>query len=231
MGNITQKIYEEIKIDLPKIEKGLKTKNGSQKLWRQLRSKYSVLLPEIVGKVRESGKISTVGSEFDYRPELEQLKEVILAYLIINPIDEQSNDDVLNDAKDLLHHNFPSSIDNIILEKIEESKIYIRSDDTSKKQIALEKIWDCFERLKTIYGDKKESLNKLINIVSHDSDEIKNRLEQEFKALTEIGNRFQIRHFETYTEKLPTDNFREYLYFRVLGLISYCIYEINRLDK
>jgi len=133
MGNITQKIYEEIKKDLPEIEKGLKAKKGSQKLWRQLRSKYSVLVPEIAEKVRESGKISMGGSEFDYRPELEQLKEVILAYLIINPIDEQSDDGVISDAKKLLHHNFPSSVDDIILEKIEESKIYIRSNDTDKK--------------------------------------------------------------------------------------------------
>lgn len=231
MGNITRKIYEEIKRDLSKIENGLETKKGSHKLWRQLRSKYSVLIPEIVEKVKESGKVSIRGSEFDYRPELEQLKEVILAYLIINPIDEQSDEDVVNEAKDLLHHNFPESIDDIILEKIEESKIYIRSNGTDKKQIALEKLWDCFERLKTIYGKKKSSVNKLINIVSHDSEEMRDRLEHEFLELTKIGNRFQIRHFETNKEALSTDSFREYLYFRLLSLISYCLHEINKLEN
>src|SRR5699024_6613106 len=110
MDNVTQKIYEEIKKDLPEIEKGLKTKKGSHKLWRQLRSKYSVLVPEVAEKVREAGKISMGGSEFDYRPELEQLKEVILAYLIINPIDEQSDEGVVNEAKKLLHHNFLASV-------------------------------------------------------------------------------------------------------------------------
>lgn len=153
MSNISQKIYEEIKKDLPKIEEGLKSRNGSQRLWKNLRSKYSLLIPGLVENVKESGKIGTVGVEFDYRPELEQLKEVILAYLIVNPIDEQSNADVMNEAKEKLHEDILSSIDDIILKKIEESKIYIRSNDPDKKQIALEKIWD--KDLKVFMGIKK----------------------------------------------------------------------------
>jgi len=228
VGEVTQKVYEEIKDDIPKIEEGLKTRNGSGQLWRKLRSKYSVLIPEIDGKVKESGKISASGTEFDYRPELEQLKEVILAYLIINPIDEQSNDKVLNEANQLLQEDIPNFIDNVILKKIEESKIYIRTSDSNKKQIGLEKIWDCLERLKTIYGEKKKaSVKKLIEEVSHGSKEVKERLNCEFHELTTIGNNFQIRHFETDTEEIPSDSFREYLYFRVLSLISYCINEIK----
>src|SRR5699024_6681658 len=198
LADVTQAIYNEIKKDLPLIEEGLKRKNGSQKLWRKLRGKYAVLIPELEGKVKVSGKISAVSSEFDYRPELEQLKEVILAYLIINTINKQSNDNIANESEKLLHDDIRYSKDEILLKKIEESKIYIRASDSDKKQIALEKIWDCFERLKTIYGDKKkQSLNELLNNISRNSSELYSKLNQEFSELTKIGNEFQIRHFET----------------------------------
>lgn len=225
---ITQKIYEEIKNDIPKIEEAMKTKIGSQSLWKRFRSKYSVLIPGIENNVQVSGKMS-FGDEFDYRSELEQLKEAILAHLIVNPIEEQSNEEVESEARHLLNVEIPSTIDNIIHKKIEESKIYIRSTSSNKKQIALEKIWDSFERLKTIYGeDKKASLKKLIDNISYDSEKIKERLNYEFYELTKIENSFQIRHFETGTEPNPSDSFREYLYFRILSLISYCINEVKR---
>lgn len=43
MVKITKEVYEQIKIDLPKIEESLSSRNGSEKLWRNLRSKYSIL--------------------------------------------------------------------------------------------------------------------------------------------------------------------------------------------
>ncbi|MGY0402496.1 hypothetical protein [Carnobacterium jeotgali] len=228
MVAITKEIYEEIKKDIPKIETALSSRNGSKALWRQLRSKYSILLPGITAHVRESGKIGTVGVEFDYRPELEQLKEAILAYLIVHPVEQQSNEEIENKASELLNQNLHQSIDKIINEKIEESKIYIRANDSDKKQIALEKIWDTFERLKTIYGeDKKNSAIQLINAVSKNSKRTKYLLDNEFKELTDIGNNYQIRHFENGTEPIQSDAFREYLYFRILSLVSYCISEIN----
>ncbi|MGH2081185.1 hypothetical protein [Aerococcus urinaeequi] len=45
--------------------------------------------------------------EFDYRPELEQLKEAILAYIIVNPIETQSNDEIKNNGSELLNQNSP----------------------------------------------------------------------------------------------------------------------------
>lgn len=228
MIKITKEIYEQIKMDLPKIEESLPSKNGSQKLWRKLRSKYSILLPGLTDHVKESGKTAYHGSEFDYRPELEQLKEAILAYMIVNPVELQSNDEINNEGSELLNQTPPRSIDEIINEKIEESKIYIRSKESKEKQIALEKIWDTFERLKTIYGeDKKKSVNNLIDIVSKESAVTKGLISKEFQELTHIGNTYHIRHFENGKEPIYSDSFREYLYFRILSLISYCINEMD----
>lgn len=186
-------------------------------------------MPGIEKHIVVSGKMSSDG-EFDYRPELDQLKEAILAHLILNPVDEQLNVNIDSDANDLLYEDTPNKFDETIHKKVEESKIYIRSKNSDQKQVALEKIWDCFERLKTIYeGGKKQSVSKLIDNISHDSERIKENLEHEFLELTTIGNFFQIRHFETGTEPIPTDSYREYLYFRTLSLISYCMKELTPL--
>lgn len=229
MVKITKEIYEQIKMDLPKIEESLSSRNGSQKLWRKLRSKYSILLPGLTNHVKESGKSAFHGSEFDYRPELEQLKEAILAYMIVNPVEKQSNEEIENAGSELLNQSPPRSIDELINEKIEESKIYIRSKDSKQKQIALEKIWDTFERLKTVYEeDKKKSVTRLIDTVSKESAVTKELLSKEFQQLTQIGNAYHIRHFENGKEPIHSDNFREYLYFRILSLISYCINEMKQ---
>lgn len=223
---ITQRIYEEIKQDIPKIDGQMKTREGSGDLWRSLRTKYSVLLPGLLAHIRESGKIGTIGLEFDYRPELSQLKEAILAYLIKNPLEEQSNKSISNDAKNLINEKISSYQDNRINVLITESKIYMRSGNSSDKQNGLERIWDAFERLKTIYdsnNNKKIASEKILNKVSQGSKLNKEMLSKEFRELTKIGNSYQIRHFETDKEEIHSDEFKEYLYFRALSLISYCI--------
>lgn len=213
MKTITKEIYEEIQKDLPKIEAQLESRNGSQALWQKLRTKYSILIKGIMVHVKETGKMTASGTEFDYRPELTQLKEALLTYLILSPVEEQSNETVNNDANELMNIRNEIKEDTKINELIEESKLYMRSNESSKKQIALEKIWDAFERLKTIYGpqdNKKQSVQNLIDNISHDSDSNKIMFDSEFKELTSIGNNYQIRHFEKSKESIPSDEFREY---------------------
>lgn len=65
-----------------------------------------------------------MGSEFDYRPELEQLKEVILAYLIINPINKQSNDNIANESEELLHDDIRYSKDEVLIKNRRIEDIY-----------------------------------------------------------------------------------------------------------
>ncbi|API90079.1 hypothetical protein BKP56_12795 [Marinilactibacillus sp. 15R] len=170
MRQIKKEVYEEIQKDLPKIEQAMSSRNGSWNLWTKLKSKYPILLPGIMAHVRQSAKVSSVGLEADFRPELTQLKEAILAYLIVHPVEEESNEKIENKASEQLSQSTSESADEIGNKKIEESKVYIRDNDSDKKQIALEKIWDGFERLKTVYGeDKKKSVKELISVVSKGS--------------------------------------------------------------
>ncbi|MFL2077680.1 hypothetical protein [Marinilactibacillus psychrotolerans] len=228
MRQIKKEVYEEIQKDLPKIEQAMSSRNGSWNLWTKLKSKYPILLPGIMAHVRQSAKVSSVGLEADFRPELTQLKEAILAYLIVHPVEEESNEKIENKASEQLSQSTSESADEIVNKKIEESKVYIRDNDSDKKQIALEKIWDGFERLKTVYGeDKKKSVKELISVVSKGSTKTEELLNNEFKELTTIGNTFQIRHFENGKTSIHSNAQKEYLYFRMLSLISYCLNEMK----
>lgn len=90
---------------------------------------------------------------------------------------------------------------------------------------AVEKIWDALERLKTYYTslDKKTSANQLVTDMANGRTEYYTIFDAEFKALTDIGNDFRIRHHET--SKIDISDIRHYDYFfnRCLSLIATAI--------
>lgn len=216
------KIYNLIQTDIRKIDEQLATRNGSGELWRNLSAQYVLILPDIIKAIKPIGKMSVGFEEFDYRSELKQLKSALLTWIFMNEEDLEVNGNyVNNESKLLLNEEIPSTTEVELRNLILESKIYIRKKNFDEKKIGLEKIWDAFERLKTIKGsDKKKSANHLISIVSGDDKDILCLLNKEFADLTEIGNQYSIRHSETTQKKLPDNQFVEYLYFRMLSLVS-----------
>ena len=90
---------------------------------------------------------------------------------------------------------------------------------------AAEKIWDAFERLKTYYTslDKKKSAEKIVNDMSNNEQPFADLFDAEFKALTDIGNKYRIRHHET--DKIDVTDYKHYDYFfnRCLSLIALAI--------
>jgi hypothetical protein len=94
------------------------------------------------------------------------------------------------------------------------------------KQIAIEKLWDAFERIKTYYeGNKKQSSEKLVSIISKNFNS--DLLESEFQSLTKIGNEYRIRHHETDKKEIAEPKHLNYLFFRMLTLIDLCLTSIN----
>lgn len=94
------------------------------------------------------------------------------------------------------------------------------------KQIAVEKLWDAFERLKTFYSPslkKNESANKIIDDMSGADPNFKSMYETEFRALTTIGNEYRIRHHETTKIDITDNRQYDYFYRRCLALISVAI--------
>lgn len=98
--------------------------------------------------------------------------------------------------------------------------------DEGNFKIAVEKLWDAFERLKTYYSpvlDKKKSINKIIRDMGSNKDPYKELFEKEFHELTTIGNNFRIRHHETTKTDIEDNRYYEYFYKRCLSLISVSI--------
>jgi hypothetical protein len=84
---------------------------------------------------------------------------------------------------------------------------------------ALEKLWDAWERLKTIYpGDKRASVTRLLDEAVKEAN-LRAKVEEEANALTQIGNNFMIRHTETGKTKIERSEHVDYLFHRLFALM------------
>lgn len=103
---------------------------------------------------------------------------------------------------------------------IDEAQEYYKKD----KKVATEKIWDALERLKTYYVkdglDKKKSVEKIIEQISHSNTTYYQLFNDEFFQLTDLGNKHRIRHHEIDKIEIIDDNYYDYFYSRCLALID-----------
>jgi hypothetical protein len=85
---------------------------------------------------------------------------------------------------------------------------------------SLEKLWDAFERLKTLEPgqDKRASANALIEKSALEPT-FKDMLVAEAKSLTDIGNTFHIRHSEKSQVELKSEAHVDYLFHRLFAFI------------
>lgn len=225
-----QRIYEMIIADIPIIDEKIEKKCGSQELWSKLSTRYKVILPEIVGVIKVNNKIAAIGSEFDFTPELKKLKEALTTWIWMNEENITiKTDKISNHSKLMIKNGIVKSFEAELNDLLNESLIYILKDSYREKRIGLEKIYDSFERMKTLNcEDKKKSVNLLISEIAENNAAIESLIYKEMKELTDIGNSYSIRHHETNQTSIPNIQFIEYLYFRVLSLISLVF---NSLDK
>lgn len=105
-------------------------------------------------------------------------------------------------------------------ELLETARRKYLNHDPAVRREGLEKLWDAFERLKTIENpaNKKDSADRLLSNATSTA-ELKTLLETEFKALTDIGNTFMIRHAEVGKTPIPTDDDVDYLFHRMFAAI------------
>lgn len=88
------------------------------------------------------------------------------------------------------------------------------------RQESLEKLWDAWERLKTIEPgrDKRASAAALLSKAASEST-FREALDKEASELTRIGNTFRIRHSETTQVPLGLNEHVDYLFHRLFALI------------
>ncbi|MBI1779049.1 MAG: hypothetical protein HYR63_27250 [Proteobacteria bacterium] len=104
---------------------------------------------------------------------------------------------------------------------LEVARLRIVSPKTDDRQDALEKLWDAFERLKTLGSgeNKRAQADALLDRVAQPGSKLREVLGDEAVALTKIGNTFRIRHSETDQVLLTAAEQIDFLFFRMYAFI------------
>lgn len=125
----------------------------------------------------------------------------------------------------------PVSGDRHLDDLIVEGRALYSSHRASDRALALERLWDAFERLKTIDlpgGEKSQSVQILLENIEVGWRGV---VEVEMKALTAIGNDYSIRHHETRTTAVPNDGGADYLFVRMGALITLLLTVSRRISS
>lgn len=156
-----------------------------------------------------------------------KFKEFIQNSITANEAFDLSSVLDMNINVELLFDNEAKTSDIELNKLIEEAKE--RFFNPNDKQIAIEKLWDAFERLRTHFGpDKKKSASQLVDIVADKFDS--GFINEEFLKLGRIGNDYRIRHHETNKKEL-TPVHLNYFFFRMLALIDLCLSFLNNEEE
>jgi hypothetical protein len=100
------------------------------------------------------------------------------------------------------------------------ARLKFLSPDFSTRREALEKLWDAWERAKSLRdpSDKKASVTALLETASSERN-FREALDLEARELTRVGNSFRIRHSETTQVKIENSAHVDYLFHRLFALI------------
>lgn len=113
-----------------------------------------------------------------------------------------------------------SSGDGTLDRMLEEARQKFLSPDVPIRREALERLWDCWERLKSQAdpNNKKIAVATLLDRAAHDVP-FRTVLEKEARELTDIGNSFHIRHSEVSQTPLTSSAHIDYLFHRLFCLV------------
>lgn len=120
--------------------------------------------------------------------------------------------------------NLPVSGDETLDELLQEACRKFKDPAPQSLQDATEKLWDSWERIKSLENpdNKKQSAKVLLEKAATDDMSFYNYLDREATALTEIGNKFQLRHFEVGKQPLTPEQL-DYLFHRLYSLIRFLL--------
>jgi Uncharacterised methyltransferase family (DUF6094) len=118
--------------------------------------------------------------------------------------------------------------DSILNELLESARVKFLSDDQNLRKEALEKLWDAWERLKTLEPgkDKKDSIRILLDKSAPDPS-FRETLEDEATQLTAIGNSYIIRHTEIGKTPITSPEQTNYLFYRMFSLKLSAAYTVG----
>lgn len=125
---IDDSLKEIIEVDIQRCKDAEKSAEGTHKLFQALISKYNGIFENFKEEIEVTGKMS-VGGPFDYRPELNAIREKLEVLLAVNESKKRENDPLCDFKK-----QFFEDIDE--LDKIIKSENEIEMKEEYNKLIA-----------------------------------------------------------------------------------------------
>jgi hypothetical protein len=120
--------------------------------------------------------------------------------------------------------------DTVLDSFLEDARSRFLNRDLKIRKESVERLWDAWERLKTLESGKdKQAQAAALLKRACDEPNFRSRLETEARELTEIGNRFMIRHTETNKIQIEKSAHVDYLFQRMFALIRLLLQDTGRL--
>ena len=122
--------------------------------------------------------------------------------------------------RDILKSAVFNTSDSELDKMLESARRKFLDPNPAVRREAVEKLWDAWERLKTLEpGKDKKAKTKVLLDKSAGEHNFRDLLESEANALTKVGNDFMIRHSETNKIPIKIDTHVDYLFHRLFALI------------
>ena len=104
---------------------------------------------------------------------------------------------------------------------LEYARSHFLSPQLDDRRDATEKLWDAFERMKTLEPglDKRVQADALLDRVAVPGTRMRDALAEEAKALTSIGNSLRIRHSEVTQEMIYRSEQLDWLFVRMFSFV------------
>lgn len=125
-------------------------------------------------------------------------------------------------------YGMPSSGDKTADELLLVATQKYRSSDPASRRVAVEKLWDAWERLKTLQDANPSEGNRILLDIAGDEPKFRTLLEDEAKQLHGIGNNFHIRHFKTECTEITRIEQYDYLFHRLFALVNLLLVSLKR---
>lgn len=108
------------------------------------------------------------------------------------------------------------TVDDLLLHAINA----FRSPEPANRRVAVEKLWDAWERLKTLLDSNPSIGNKMLLGVAANEKKFRELLEHDAKQLRDAGNDFRIRHFKTVSTEIVRIEQYDHLFHRLFALVN-----------
>ena len=122
-----------------------------------------------------------------------------------------------------------TSGDQILDDLLASARAKFRSPDPVVRRDALDKLWDAWERMKTLWApdeSKRDSADRMLLRIAPNAA-FRQELDGEARALTRIGNTFHIRHSEHIQQTLDKDSHVDYLFTRMMSFILLALAQLE----